>query len=105
MLESSGFDFRGKHTQALLAKIARQCGYMDPTGPVLRHAYTISLDLYRTFAPLKQTTITLAFASLELAMRLLGETLDPLKGTKSTADEYAKLWSTTRPEIFGSSLC
>lgn len=72
MLEASGFDFRNRHPQELLIKIAKFYSFQRHS-PVVKTAYSISLDLYRTFAPLKQQTATLAFACLELAGRLLGE--------------------------------
>jgi CTD kinase subunit beta len=72
MLEASGFDFRSRHPQDLLIKLAKFYKF-EKTSQVLKTAYAISLDLYRTFAPLKQQTATLAFACLELAGRLLGE--------------------------------
>ncbi|KIW22447.1 uncharacterized protein PV07_12332 [Cladophialophora immunda] len=72
MLEASGFDFRNRHPQDLLIKFAKHYS-LTKTSPVVKTAYSISLDLYRTWAPLKQTTATLAFACLELAGRLLEE--------------------------------
>lgn len=72
MLEASGFDFRSRHPQDLLIKLAKFYKF-EKTSQVLKTAYAISLDLCRTFAPLKQQTATLAFACLELAGRLLGE--------------------------------
>src|SRR5882757_9977047 len=72
MLEASGFDFRNRHPQDLLIKLAKFYSLSHPSR-VVKTAYSISLDLYRTFAPLKQQTATLAFACLELAGRLLGE--------------------------------
>jgi CTD kinase subunit beta len=72
MLEASGFDFRNRHPQELMIKIARSYD-LEKTSRVVRTAYRMSLDLYRTFAPLKQQTATLAFACLELAGRLWRE--------------------------------
>ncbi|KIW14354.1 hypothetical protein PV08_07136 [Exophiala spinifera] len=71
MLEASGFDFRSSHPQPLMVKLAKMYEF-DKSSPVVRTAYSISLDLYRTFAPLKQTNATLAFSCLELAGRLHG---------------------------------
>ncbi|KAI5294704.1 RNA polymerase II C-terminal domain kinase beta subunit [Ascosphaera acerosa] len=48
---------------------------------VARIAYAMSLDMYRTYAPLKQTTPTMAFACLELTTRLYS------------------LWSPLRPSV------
>lgn len=72
MLEASGFDFRNRHPQPFLLKLAKFYNY-SKSSPVVRTAYSISLDLYRTFAPLKQQTATMAFACLELAGRLRSE--------------------------------
>lgn len=79
MLEASGFDFRSRHPQELLIKLAKFYRF-EKTSQVVKTAYSISLDLYRTFAPLKQQSATLAFACLELAGRLLGE-------------EHQEIWS------------
>lgn len=72
MLEASGFDFRNRHPQPFLIKLAKFYNY-SKASPMVKTAYAISLDLYRTFAPLKQQTATLAFACLELAGRLRQE--------------------------------
>ncbi|KAJ9630109.1 RNA polymerase II C-terminal domain kinase beta subunit [Knufia peltigerae] len=69
MLEASGFDFRSSHPQGLMIKLAKMYEF-EKSSPVARTAYSISLDLFRTFAPLKQTNATLAFSCLELAGRL-----------------------------------
>ncbi|EEQ32541.1 RNA polymerase II C-terminal domain kinase beta subunit [Microsporum canis] len=98
MLESSGFDFRNRHPQKVLMKLTRQCG-LGKDSQVGRIAYTISLDLYRTFAPLKQTSATMAFACLELAGRLLKEPVEKIQ----SEDEY-KLWETSRAEVMETIL-
>lgn len=77
MLEASGFDFRNRHPQELMIKFAKFYG-LDKSSAVVKLAYSMSLDLYRTFAPLKQQTATLAFACLELAGRLLGTEHDEI---------------------------
>ena len=68
MLEASGFDFRNRYPQEILIKFAKR--YNADKVTVGKTAYNISLDTYRTFAPLKQTTTTMAFACVELAGRL-----------------------------------
>lgn len=95
MLESSGFDFRTRHPLKPLVKLARFYN-LERDSPVARLAYNISLDLYRTYAPLKQTTQTMAFACLELAGRLLGQNIKPLED----GVHYGK-WHTCREEIMG----
>ncbi|ETI20216.1 hypothetical protein G647_08250 [Cladophialophora carrionii CBS 160.54] len=77
MLEASGFDFRNRHPQEFLIKLFKHYGFQK-SSPVVKLAYTISLDLYRTWAPVKQTTAVMAFACLELAGRLLGEEFEPV---------------------------
>lgn len=68
MLEASGFDYRNRYPQKYLNKIGRKAR-LDKD--VLQLGYNILLDLYRTFAPLKQTSSTMAFACLKLATLLL----------------------------------
>ena len=95
MLEASSFDFRGRHPQNLLVKLLKH--YRIPqTSQIAITAYKISIDLYRTFAPLKQTTATLAFACLELSRRLLNCNADDL----IPSDDPAK-WKVSRAEVMG----
>ncbi|KAL1997099.1 hypothetical protein VTN49DRAFT_7964 [Thermomyces lanuginosus] len=98
MLESSGFDFRNRHPQKLLIKLAKQYGVKksDEVGLV---AYGISLDLYRTFAPLKQTAAAMAFACLELASRLVQGGLTDVEEGKG----YEK-WNIERAEVMETLL-
>ncbi|KAJ5984331.1 hypothetical protein N7481_006430 [Penicillium waksmanii] len=91
MLECSGFDFRTRHPEKTLAKMSLQ---YKAGSKVSSLAYRISLDLYRTFSPLKQTTPTMALACLELAGRLLDERIEDIE---SGAD-YAH-WKTSRTEV------
>lgn len=95
MLESSGFDFRTRHPQRALVKLARHYN-VQKDSEVSYLAYRISLDLYRTFAPLKKTTQTLAFACLELAGRLLDQRFEAIEA----GVDYAK-WHTSRGEVMG----
>lgn len=67
MLEAAGFDFRSRQPQQLVVKLSQACGF---TKEVCSLAYAICMDLYSTFAPLKQTTWTMAIACVELAARL-----------------------------------
>ena len=60
-------------------------------------AYGISLDLYRTFAPLKQTAAAMAFACLELASRLVQGGLTDVEKGKG----YEK-WNIERAEVMGN---
>lgn len=96
MLEASSFDFRNRNPQALIVKLAKSHGY-EKHSAMVQTAHAISLDLYRTFAPLKQGTATLAFACLELSARLHGEQKEELH----SAQEYRR-WGIDRPHVMGT---
>ncbi|KAK5233230.1 RNA polymerase II C-terminal domain kinase beta subunit [Exophiala xenobiotica] len=98
MLEASGFDFRNRHPQDLMIKIAKLYNFQR-TSPVVRTAYSMSLDLYRTFAPLKQQTAALAFACLELAGRLH----DIENSRMWNGDDYG-VWKIDRPMVMETML-
>ncbi|KAE8150760.1 cyclin-like protein [Aspergillus avenaceus] len=93
MLEASGFDFRTRHPQKILVKLARHYG-LTSQSRVSSVAYRIAQDLYRTFAPIKQTTSTMAFSCLELAGRLLEQRLEPVE----LGVDYEQ-WKTSREEV------
>lgn len=95
MLEASGFDFRTRHPQKTLIKLARHYG-LTHQSEASRVAYHISQDLYRTFAPVKQTKSTMAFSCLELAGRLLDQRVEAAE----SGDDYEQ-WKTSREEIMG----
>lgn len=95
MLEASGFDFRTRHPQKTLIKLARHYG-LTSQSQVSNVAYRISQDLYRTFAPIKQTASTMAFTCLELAGRLLDQRIEAVE----LGVDYEK-WRTSREEVMG----
>ncbi|KAF2502835.1 cyclin [Lophium mytilinum] len=99
MLEGAGFDFRNRHPQKLVVKLARSCGF--PRETIAKTAYNVCLDLYRTFAPLKQGTSTMAIACVELAARLHEADLSPLVGERGI--KYKK-WGTSRAEVMETLL-
>ena len=96
MLESNGFDFRNRYPQKLLVKISKTCKFDRRT--VGNLAWRVSIDLYRTFAPVKQTRQSMALACLELSARLCNE--DPSKIDPEKGFDYS-LWTVTRTEIMG----
>lgn len=98
MLEASTFDFRTRHAQPLTLKFVKLTGV--PVTTVGRLAFDVCNDLYRTFAVLKQTTATLALASLEFAARLSHHDTTAIIGEKGISLQQ---YSTTRLEIMGSS--
>ena len=94
MLEASGFDFRNRYPQNLVLKMAKH--YQVDRDTVGKTAYNISLDLYRTFAPLKQTTTTMAIACVELSGRVCEQPISELELGKNY-----KRWKISRPEVMG----
>jgi CTD kinase subunit beta len=96
MLESAGFDFRNRYPQKLMVKLARALNFDQNNEG--KTAWNLSVDLYRTFAPLKQNTPTLAIACVELAARL--HERDPQALVDRGACRYAK-WGTSRGEVMG----
>lgn len=96
MLESAGFDFRNRYPQKLMVKLARALKFDQNNEG--KTAWNLSVDLYRTFAPLKQNTPTLAIACVELAARLYER--DPEALVDRGVCRYAK-WGTSRGEVMG----
>ncbi len=95
MLEASSFDFRNRHPQQLVIKLAKHYG-IQRNSDLAKTAYQISLDIYRTFAPLKQTTAALAFACLELAGRLLNRHNETIE----SGEDY-NTWQISRAMVMG----
>jgi CTD kinase subunit beta len=98
MLEASGFDFRVRFPHKHVIKLAKDAKVdID----VASTAYNIMLDLYRTFAPLKQTCATMSFACIELATLLLEKQENRIHGERQPS--YRK-WHTSRAEIMETIL-
>lgn len=95
MLEASSFDFRNRHPQHLLVKLAKHSGF-ERHSAITKTAYEISLDLYRTLAPLKQSTAAMAFTCLELSCRLHGQEMETIVSER----EYSR-WNVQRAMIMG----
>ncbi|KAK3699187.1 RNA polymerase II C-terminal domain kinase beta subunit [Vermiconidia calcicola] len=108
VLEAGGFDFRSKYPHKLLAKIAKTMpeGEDGERQKVYDVAWTVLTDLHRTFAPLKQTSATMALASLELAAHLAATTSP--NNVSATRDQLQRFnidtWSTSREEIMETLL-
>ncbi|OQO06887.1 hypothetical protein B0A48_07453 [Cryoendolithus antarcticus] len=100
VLEAGSFDFRSRAPHQVLSKIARSLGKGEDVKKVHDLAWTALTDIYRTFAPLKHTASTLAFAALELAARLSAEeaVLQRLQQVSMPA------WQTSRAEIMETEL-
>ncbi|KAH7313184.1 cyclin-like protein [Rhexocercosporidium sp. MPI-PUGE-AT-0058] len=98
MLEASDFDFRVRYPHVHLFKLANEAGIEKD---LTRVAYNMMIDLYRTFAPLKQTCSTMAFSCMELATLLLEKQQTAIRGERSP--KYRK-WHTSRNEILETIL-
>ncbi|KAJ4289195.1 RNA polymerase II C-terminal domain kinase beta subunit [Kalmusia sp. IMI 367209] len=99
MLESAGFDFRNRYPQKLMVKMARTLGF--DTNNEAKTMWNLSIDMYRTFTPLKQTTATMAIACVELAARL--HEMDTSKVIDVGVCRYRR-WETSRAEIMETLL-
>ncbi|KAF1827426.1 cyclin-like protein [Dissoconium aciculare CBS 342.82] len=111
VLESGAFDFRSRSPHHSLVKIAKSLFSRTPgeegvdSHAVTGLAWTILTDMHRTFAPLKQTSATLALASLELALRLQTSTIDELSPTISTnLLALHDKWHSSRQEVMETLL-
>jgi CTD kinase subunit beta len=99
MLESAGFDFRNRYPQKLMVKLARALDFDRHNAA--KTAWNLSIDLYRTFAPLKQSTPTLAIACVEFAARL--HEMDTTRMVDAGIIRYSK-WAITRAEVMETLL-
>lgn len=77
VIEANGFDFRSRQPHQLSVKIAKKAfkglGRSDSGKAISDLAWAVITDLYRTFAPIKQTKSAIAIAGLELACRLMDD--------------------------------
>ncbi|KAK4044123.1 hypothetical protein C8A01DRAFT_12474 [Parachaetomium inaequale] len=105
ILETVGFDFRVPYPQKLLIKMVRRMFPREDNttreeGKRFLHvAYDMSIDLYKTFAPVKQATFTLVLAILELTAMLLDT--DP---AKTREFENCATWHTQRACVLETML-
>ncbi|EAQ87657.1 hypothetical protein CHGG_04276 [Chaetomium globosum CBS 148.51] len=96
ILETIGFDFRVQYPQKLLIKMVRKAFPHEDSAAreegkkFLRVAYNMSIDLYKTFAPIKQATFTLVLAILELTALLLDTDSDKMREFGSPADWHSQ---------------
>lgn len=97
MLEASSFDFRNRYPQVLALSIVQH--YKGDKNTVGKTTLDITQDLHRTYAPLKQTTATMAFACVELAAHLYEQPIDATQ-----AGKYDRRWCITREEVMGKLL-
>ncbi|KAL2022864.1 hypothetical protein VTK56DRAFT_4395 [Thermocarpiscus australiensis] len=105
ILETIGFDFRVQYPQKLLIKMVRKMfpktdsSALDEGKRFLHVAYDMSIDVYKTFAPVKQTTFTLVMAILELTSLIMDT--DPRRTREFKA---SAAWHTERACILETVL-
>ena len=108
VLEAAGFDFRGKYPHEMIVKLAKELpdSKIGTNSMLAEVGFVVCTDMHRTWAPLKQTEVTMAFASLELGVHLLAaynETDASGVGDWIGHLDYNE-WGTSRPEIMESIL-
>ena len=106
VLEAIGFDFRSRFPQKLIAKICKFYGL--PRNTIYRTAIDISIDMHRTFAPLKMTTIVMALACIELSCLLHAQPfpVSAPEGADRRNAEYAShlMRLAQRPYVMGKQI-
>ncbi|PHH76218.1 hypothetical protein CDD80_1704 [Ophiocordyceps camponoti-rufipedis] len=71
ILETIGFDFRTRYPQKLLVKLVRSIiGSSASLKAFFATAYAMCMDMYKTFVPIKRTTLIMVMAVIELTARL-----------------------------------
>ncbi|KAF2719327.1 hypothetical protein K431DRAFT_286909 [Polychaeton citri CBS 116435] len=107
VLESSGFDFRSSQSHPIIIKLCRRLPESSIRDKVSKTAWTILTDLHRTFAPLKQTSSSLAIASIQLATQLQDLAMGS-EESKELSDAVQQIdldqWSTNREEVMETLL-
>ncbi|KAK3935431.1 CTD kinase subunit beta [Diplogelasinospora grovesii] len=107
ILETIGFDFRVQYPQKLLVKMVRRMFSQrkdkeraESDGKrFLRDAYDMSIDLYKTFAPIKQTTFAMVSAIIELTAILTDTSRETVQSFLGSLE-----WHITRGSVFETML-
>lgn len=79
ILETIGFDFRVRYPQKVLIKLVRQLFDAEVARNFLPMAYDMSIDMYKTFSPIKASTFTMALAIVELTALLNDRDVDRIR--------------------------
>ncbi|PSR80968.1 cyclin-like protein [Coniella lustricola] len=84
ILETIGFDFRARYPQKVLIKMVRYLYHPDVAQEMLPMCYAISIDMYKTFAPIKASTFTMALAIIEVAALLSDTAVEKMRSLDLT---------------------
>ncbi|KAH8880265.1 cyclin-like protein [Thozetella sp. PMI_491] len=85
ILETIGFDFRVQYPQKLLSKMVRKLFPASAAKEFQKLAYDMSIDLFKTFAPIKQSTFTMVLGIIELTALISGAGEDVVRGLDPAA--------------------
>ncbi|EHK20686.1 uncharacterized protein TRIVIDRAFT_192615 [Trichoderma virens Gv29-8] len=88
ILETIGFDFRTRYPQKLLVKVVRSILGPEQGKEFFNIAYAMSIDMYKTFVPIKRTTFSMVMALVELTARMTGHHLDKVKDFAAHRRQY-----------------
>ncbi|UKZ94757.1 uncharacterized protein TrAFT101_009609 [Trichoderma asperellum] len=90
ILETIGFDFRTRYPQKLLVKVVRSILGPEEGKSFFNIAYAMSIDMYKTFVPIKRTTFSMVMALVELTARMTGEHLDKVQAFVAQRRQYSR---------------
>ncbi|KAI5868348.1 cyclin-like protein [Durotheca rogersii] len=80
IIEAINFDFRIRYPQKVLAKIVKKVVGSSPEATAFfTTAYKMSIDMYKTYAPLKHTTFTCAFVVAQLTALITNQFVDKFR--------------------------
>ncbi|KAH6894579.1 hypothetical protein B0T10DRAFT_398549 [Thelonectria olida] len=88
ILETIGFDFRTRYPQKLLVKVVRSMLGKEAGTEFFTTAYAMSLDLYKTFVPIKRTTGSMVMAIVELTALMREEHLEKVQAFAAKRPQY-----------------
>ncbi|KAM0321827.1 hypothetical protein ACHAQA_009924 [Verticillium albo-atrum] len=98
ILETIGFDFRSRYAQKYFVKAIKTILGPQATKSFFATTYDMGIDLHKTFAPIKQTTWTMALAVVELTALITGAHANEVRQVHP-AD-----WHTTRADVVETML-
>lgn len=93
ILETIGFDFRVRYPQKILVKMVRHLHPLEDDKAFIAMAYDMSVDMYKTFSPIKASSFSIVLAIIELTALLKGGDVDKIRALDLTK------YHTTRPSI------
>ncbi|CZS83510.1 unnamed protein product [Fusarium graminearum] len=89
ILETIGFDFRTRYPQKLLVKVVRDI-FGKEGKPFYNTAYTMCIDIYKTFVPIKGTTFSMVMAIVELTALITEQHVDKVREYTKTKPQYSR---------------